>query len=186
MFNFFNKKSKETNTMAKAKISKTEKIRNLFNKGATVTWKQLRTVYDLKSPAAMVGKLRLQGMMIYENKSKRLEYLLELVHHQKRLSLLVLLKCSVNKYLTQHSFKFKGRRFGACLVYMELTKHERIIKTLFKSAKDRKMSRKVDSYEYEEVEQLIKEDEIPYAEILELFTDTSYRDWYSKRNFTDK
>ncbi len=69
---------------------------------------------------------------------------------------------------------------------MELTKHERIIKTLFKSAKDRKMSRKVDSYEYEEVEQLIKEDEIPYAEILELFTDTSYRDWYSKRNFTDK
>ncbi|GEM_PF-1131855 len=71
MFNFFNKKSKETNTMAKAKISKTEKIRNLFNKGATVTWKQLRTVYDLKSPAAMVGKLRLQGMMIYENKSKK-------------------------------------------------------------------------------------------------------------------
>ena len=69
MFNFFNKKSKETNTMAKAKLSKTEKVRNLFAKGNTVTWKSLRSTFDLKSPANMVGKLRNEGMMIYENKT---------------------------------------------------------------------------------------------------------------------
>ena len=48
-----------------------QKIKNLFERGATVTWKQLRTVYDLKSPAAMVGKLRNEGMMIYENRSSK-------------------------------------------------------------------------------------------------------------------
>ena len=69
MFNFFNKKSKETNTMAKAKLSKTEKVRNLFAKGNTVTWKSLRNTFDLKSPAQMVGKLRNEGMMIYENRT---------------------------------------------------------------------------------------------------------------------
>ncbi len=67
MFNFFNNNREGDNDM----LSKTQKIKNLFNKGATVTWKQLRTVYDLKSPAAMVGKLRNQGLMIYENRSKK-------------------------------------------------------------------------------------------------------------------
>ena len=64
MFKFlFNNKGEDM------KLSKTQKIKNLFEKGATVTWKQLRTVYDLKSPAAMIGKLRNQGLMIYENRS---------------------------------------------------------------------------------------------------------------------
>ena len=67
MFNFFNNNREGDNDM----LSKTQKIKNLFNKGATVTWKQLRTVYDLKSPAAMVGKLRNEGMMIYENRSSK-------------------------------------------------------------------------------------------------------------------
>lgn len=61
--------SKETNNMARAKLSKTEKVRNLFAKGNTVTWKSLRNTFDLKSPANMVGKLRNEGMMIYENKT---------------------------------------------------------------------------------------------------------------------
>ena len=61
--------SKETNNMARAKLSKTEKVRNLFAKGNTVTWKSLRSTFDLKSPANMVGKLRNEGMMIYENKT---------------------------------------------------------------------------------------------------------------------
>ena len=68
MFKFlFNNKGEEKDM----KLSKTQKIRNLFERGATVTWKQLRTVYDLKSPAAMVGKLRNEGMMIYENRSSK-------------------------------------------------------------------------------------------------------------------
>jgi hypothetical protein len=70
MFNIF-KLSKGDKTMARTKLSKTEKIRNLFNKGSDVSWKQLRNTYDLKSPAAMVGKLRNEGLMIYENRSSK-------------------------------------------------------------------------------------------------------------------
>ena len=70
MFNIF-KLSKGDKTMARTKLTKTEKIRNLFNKGSDVTWKTLRTRFDLKSPAAMVGKLRNEGLMIYENRSTK-------------------------------------------------------------------------------------------------------------------
>ena len=68
MFKFlFNTKGDED--MARAKTSKTTKVRNLFATGKTVTWKTLRNTFDLKSPAAMVGKLRNEGMMIYENRT---------------------------------------------------------------------------------------------------------------------
>ena len=40
-----------------------------FAKGNAVTWKSLRTTFDLRSPANMVGKLRNEGMMIYENRT---------------------------------------------------------------------------------------------------------------------
>ena len=67
MFKFlFNTKGDEV--MAKAKTSKTTKVRNLFATGKSVSWKTLRNTFDLKSPAAMVGKLRNEGMMIYENR----------------------------------------------------------------------------------------------------------------------
>jgi len=69
MFKFLFNMSKETNNMARAKLSKTEKVRKIFAKGNTVTWKSLRNTFDLKSPANMVGKLRNEGMMIYENKT---------------------------------------------------------------------------------------------------------------------
>ena len=68
MFKFlFNTKGDED--MARAKTSKTTKVRNLFNTGKDVSWKTLRNKFDLKSPAAMVGKLRNEGMMIYENRT---------------------------------------------------------------------------------------------------------------------
>ena len=66
--NTFNN-TKGDEVMARAKLSKTAKIRNLFAKGSDVSWKQMRNTYDLKSPAAMVGKLRNEGMMIYENRT---------------------------------------------------------------------------------------------------------------------
>ena len=70
MFKFlFNNKGDEV--MARAKLSKTTKVRNLFSTGQDVSWKTLRTKFDLKSPAAMVGKLRNEGMMIYENRTSK-------------------------------------------------------------------------------------------------------------------
>ena len=68
MFNFFNNNKGEED-MARAKTSKTTKIRNLFETGVDVSWNHLRNKFDLKSPAAMVGKLRNEGLMIYENRS---------------------------------------------------------------------------------------------------------------------
>ena len=44
---------------------------NCWLRGNDVTWKSLRNTFDLKSPAAMVGKLRNEGMMIYENRSSK-------------------------------------------------------------------------------------------------------------------
>ena len=70
MFNFFNT-IKGDEVMARAKLSKTEKVRNLFAKGNDVSWKQLRNTFDLQSPASMVMKLRNEGMMIYENRSSK-------------------------------------------------------------------------------------------------------------------
>ena len=70
MFNFF-KTLEGDNVMARTNLSKTAKIRNLFAKGPDVSWKQMRNTYALKSPAAMVGKLRNEGMMIYENRTSK-------------------------------------------------------------------------------------------------------------------
>ena len=69
---------------------------------------------------------------------------------------------------------------------MTIVKQQRLIRTLAEANKDRKMTRKVDTYEYESLEQCIKSDQVPANEIAELFTDKAYYDWYSKRNFMDK
>ena len=69
---------------------------------------------------------------------------------------------------------------------MTIVKQQRLIRTLAEANKDRKMTRKVDTYEYESLEQCIKSDQVPANEIAELFTDKAYYDWYSKRNFVDK
>jgi len=65
-------------------------------------------------------------------------------------------------------------------------KNDRTVITLAEANKDRKMTRKVDTYEYETLETCIKSDQVPANEIAELFTDKAYYDWYSKRNFMDK
>jgi len=62
-------KHKGEDNMARTKQTKTEKVRNLFAKGQSVTWKTLRNKFDLTSPASMVGKLRNEGLMIYENRT---------------------------------------------------------------------------------------------------------------------
>jgi hypothetical protein len=67
-----------------------------------------------------------------------------------------------------------------------MTKQERLIRTLAEANKDKKMTRKVDTYEYESLEDCIKSDQVPASEIAEIFTDKAYYDWYAKRNFVDK
>ena len=64
-----------------------------------------------------------------------------------------------------------------------MNKQDRIIRTLAEDAKGKKMTRKVDTYEYESLETCIKTEQVPPSEIAELFTDKAFYKWYSKRNF---
>ena len=62
----------------------------------------------------------------------------------------------------------------------------RNIRALFENAKSFKVSRKVDTYEYESLEKMILDDNIRYSEVIELFTDKDYREWFYQRNFRGK
>ena len=64
-----------------------------------------------------------------------------------------------------------------------MSNHLRNLRVLFESAKLLKMTRKVDNYEYESLEKDILQDKVVLSEVLELFTDKSYRDWFYPRNF---
>ena len=44
---------------------------NILNRGSSVTWTQLKTTYNLKSPRAMIDTIRRDGFCVYANKDKR-------------------------------------------------------------------------------------------------------------------
>ena len=71
MFNLKQLKEKEENIMARKTLSKKVKVLNLLSKGSPVTWKALRSKFDLTSPRAMVDQLRSEGHMIYINESTK-------------------------------------------------------------------------------------------------------------------
>ena len=50
---------------------------------------------------------------------------------------------------------------------------DRMVQTLAEDYKDKKMTRKVDTYEYEDLAVCIRSDQVPASEIAELFTDLS-------------
>ena len=54
------------------------------------------------------------------------------------------------------------------------------------NAKNFDVTRKIDTYEYESLEKMILEDNVRYSEIMEIFTDKDYRDWFHDRNFRSK
>ena len=53
------------------KLSKKAKIMNILNRGSSVTWTQLKTTDNLKSPRAMKDTIRRDGFCVYANKDKR-------------------------------------------------------------------------------------------------------------------
>ena len=66
-----------------------------------------------------------------------------------------------------------------------MSNHLRNIRALLENAKEFKVSRKVDTYEYESLEKNILEDNIRYSEVMEIFTDVVYREWFYNRNFAE-
>ena len=69
---------------------------------------------------------------------------------------------------------------------MTLTSQERVVRTLAEANKDKKMTRKVDTYEYQSLADCIRGDQVPASEIAEIFTDKAYYKWYSDKYSTDK
>jgi len=64
-------KTKRTSTVGRRKTSKRAKVLNLLSKGASVSWKTLRSRFDLTSPRALIDTLRSEGNMIYINKTAK-------------------------------------------------------------------------------------------------------------------
>lgn len=54
-------------TRGRKKLSKKQKVLNLLLKGENVSWKTIRSRFDLESPRAMIDTLRAEGYMIYGN-----------------------------------------------------------------------------------------------------------------------
>ena len=59
-------------------------------------------------------------------------------------------------------------------------KNKRMVITLAEGAKNKKMTRKVDTYEYESLAICIKSDQVPASEIAEIFTDKKFYRYYKK------
>ena len=57
--------------MARKTLSKKVKVLNLLSKGEPVSWKVLRSRFDLTSPRAMIDQLRSEGNMVYINKTDK-------------------------------------------------------------------------------------------------------------------
>ena len=53
--------------MSYKKLSKKQKVFNLLSKGENVTWKTLRTRFDLTSLTKMIDTLKSEGNCIYTN-----------------------------------------------------------------------------------------------------------------------
>ena len=54
-------------TRGRKKLSKKQKVLNLLLKGENISWKTIRSRFDLESPRAMIDTLRAEGYMIYGN-----------------------------------------------------------------------------------------------------------------------
>ncbi len=69
---------------------------------------------------------------------------------------------------------------------MDQIKQDRLIRTLAENFKNKPMTRKVDTYEYQSLADCIRSDQVPANEVAELFTDKAFYNWYRDKYFTDK
>mgnify|MGYP001274696528 CR=1 FL=1 len=64
---------------------------------------------------------------------------------------------------------------------INIEKIDRTIMTIGVNNKNSKMTRKVDTYEYETLAECIRSDQVPASELAEIFTDKTYYNWYKKK-----
>ena len=65
--------------------------------------------------------------------------------------------------------------------YANSENHKRNVRVLAEGAQGKKMTRKVDLWEYESLADCIRSDQVPADEIVQIFTDKSFYKWYKKK-----
>ena len=72
------------------------------------------------------------------------------------------------------------------MMFFEKEKHRRLLITIGENSMNKKMTRKVDITDYQDVADCIRSDQVPASEIAEIFTDKPFYKWYKKKYLTDK
>ncbi len=70
--------------------------------------------------------------------------------------------------------------------YLKSDNYKRFLITLGENMSKKKMTRKVDTYEYQSLADCIRSDQVPASEIAEIFTDKAFYKWYKKKYLTNK
>jgi len=65
-------------------------------------------------------------------------------------------------------------------------KRRRLLITIGENSMNKKMTRKVDITDYQDVADCIRSDQVPASEIAEIFTDKLFYKWYKKKYLNDK
>ena len=66
-----------------------------------------------------------------------------------------------------------------------LEKNDRLVMTLAESVKNKPMTRKVDTYEYQSLADCIRSDQVSAAGVVDLFKDKAFYKWYKKKYLND-
>ena len=72
------------------------------------------------------------------------------------------------------------------MTYLKSEKRRRFLITIGENSMSKKMTRKVDTYEYQSLADCIRSDQVPASEIAEIFTDKAFYKWYKKKYLTNK
>ena len=70
--------------------------------------------------------------------------------------------------------------------YANSENHKRNVRVLAEGAQGKKITRKVDTWEYEDLATCIRSDQVPAEEIVEIFTDKAFYKWYKKTYWSNK
>ena len=67
------------------------------------------------------------------------------------------------------------------LTTFNMEKNDRLVMTLAESVKNKPITRKVDTYEYQSLADCIRSDQVPANHIAEYFNDKKFYKWYKKK-----
>ena len=78
------------------------------------------------------------------------------------------------------------RQISCQMMFFEKEKYRRFLITIGENSMNKKMTRKVDITDYQDMADCIRSDQVPANEVAEIFTDKPFYKWYKKKYLTDK